>query len=311
MGDREYKKSLKPLLGAANNHLVLLFAINTMLFIIFNFLKIVFALSNSTAQLAEASFQDTILQWFVVSPQASQLLYKPWTLLSYMFSHYGFFSLAGNLLWLWAFGFILQDLAGNKKLIPIYLYGGFVGAIVFVLSASAIPFLHRDIAAMPNFIGASSAVMAIVVATTTLAPNYKLFANLNGGIPLWVLTLLYLLLDFSSIASSGGAFALAHLASAATGYLFIKQLHSGNDLSSWMHNFANWFNDLCNPEKKHKAPSDKIINFYKTQQPTFKKTPNITEKKLNEILDKISEVGYENLSEDDKDFLTRAGKSIN
>ena len=102
-----------------------------------------------------------------------------------------------NMLWLWAFGSILQDMAGNKKIIPIYLYGGLAGAVVFIATSYAIP----QLILYPFFEGASASVMAVAIATTTLAPDYRIFRMLNGGIPLWVLTILFVIIDFASIRS--------------------------------------------------------------------------------------------------------------
>jgi len=66
--------------------------------------------------------------------------------------------------------------------------------------------------------------MAIAVATTTLAPDYRLFPLINGGIPLWVLTMIFVAIDYASVAGSNGGYAIAHLAGAIMGFFFIYQL---------------------------------------------------------------------------------------
>jgi len=127
MGDRDYFEK-KPTLGQNNNSLIILFATNAFLFVILNFLKVTYLL-DGLGDAAESLFQKKILYWFTLSPYASELLSKPWSLLTYMFSNYSIMGFISNMLWLWAFGYVLQDLVGNKKLIPIYLYGGFFGGI--------------------------------------------------------------------------------------------------------------------------------------------------------------------------------------
>jgi membrane associated rhomboid family serine protease len=305
MGQRDYFDK-KPTLGQNNNALVTLFAINAFIFITLNFLKIVYSLDYGAA--AESMFQQRILHWFTLSPQAHELLGKPWTTLTYMFSHYSTIGFISNMLWLWAFGYVLQDLVGNRKLIPIYLYGGFVGGLFFVLSASYIPFIHNNIDKNYLFEGCNAAVVAVAIATTTLSPKYKMFQHIGSGFSLWILTLFFVAVDISFVAFSSPAIAIAHLAAAIIGFVFIKQLQNGNDWSSWMNNLVYWVDDLFNPEKKQQRTKQVDRVFYKTKAPIYAKTANITEKRVDEILDKINKQGYTKLSQEEKDFLERASK---
>ena len=144
------------------------------------------------------------------------------------------------MLWLWAFGSILQDMAGNKKIIPIYLYGGVAGAIVFIATNYAIPQL-RTVIDSSYFEGANASIMAVAIATTALAPDYRIFRMLNGGIPIWVLTILFVVIDFAGIGTGAPAFHLAHLAGGLAGFFFIVSLRRGHDGGAWMIKFYNWF----------------------------------------------------------------------
>ncbi len=113
-------------------------------------------------------------------------------------------------------------------------------------------------------------------------------------------------IDFGSMAGSGGSFAFAHLAGAVIGFIFTKQLNKGNDWSSWIYRFIDWVNDLFNPEKKYKQNKQPL--FYKADKQPFEKKPNLTQQKLDLILDKINQEGYEMLSDEEKEFLKRASK---
>ncbi len=250
-----------------------------------------------------------MLSWFVLPAQVDKLLTRPWTVFSYMFTHESIWSLIGTLLWLWGFGFILQDLTGNKKIIPIYLYGGFAGAVFFIATIYTFPVLRANIGNIYPMVGAGSAVMAIALATTTLAPGYRLLPMINGGIPLWVLTLIFVAFDYATIASSNAGTAVAHLAGAATGFVFIKQMQIGSDWSNWMNNSFEWVNNLFNPEKKYKKKPVKQQIFYKTSKKPFEKIASrFSQQRLDEILDKINEDGYGSLSNDEKDYLKKASK---
>lgn len=296
----------RPLLGDTDNNLVIVIALNAFLFVILNFLRLFFAVSYDTQVIAEEQFQKQILHWFVLHANTSSFWHKPWTVLLYMFTNYSTWMLLSNVLWIWAFGYILQDLSGNRKLLPLYLYGGFFGALVYLLSANTLPYLQTTVTNGGFMIGGGAAVMAIAVATTTLAPDYRIFPLISGGIPLWVLTVVFVAIDFGSMAGTTGSTAFAHLAGALVGFLYIKQLNKGKDLGSWMYQLTEWVNNLFNPEKKYK--SSKQQHFYKVEKQPFEIKPNLTQQKLDAILDKINQKGYDLLTADEKDFLKRASK---
>jgi len=296
----------RPLLGDTDNNLVIVIALNAFLFVILNFLRLFFAVSYDTQVIAEEQFQKQILHWFVLHANTSSFWHKPWTVLLYMFTNYSTWMLLSNVLWIWAFGYILQDLSGNRKLLPLYLYGGFFGALVYLLSANTLPYLQTTVTNGGFMIGGGAAVMAIAVATTTLAPDYRIFPLIGGGIPLWVLTVIFVAIDFGSMAGTTGSTAFAHLAGALVGFLYIKQLNKGKDLGNWMYQLTEWVNNLFNPEKKYK--SSKQQHFYKVEKQPFEIKPNLTQQKLDAILDKINQKGYDLLTADEKDFLKRASK---
>jgi membrane associated rhomboid family serine protease len=289
------------LLGQDNNALTWLIIINSIVFVVLLFIKLIYQVSSDNGLI---SFQTQIADWFALPASGSKLLVRPWTIISYMFSHDNLWYLISSLLWLWCFGYILQELAGNNKLFPIYLYGGLVGGIIFIASANLLPFLRTDVQFL-SVTGAAPAVFAIAVATTALAPDYRLFPQLNGGIPLWVLTIVYVAIDFATIGSENGAITISHIAAGGAGFLFVKQLKKGNDLGLWMNNFANWINDLFNPEKKFKTNQ----LYYKPTRKPYQKTLQVTQQRLDEILDKINQQGYQLLTEDEKEFLKKASNT--
>jgi membrane associated rhomboid family serine protease len=259
------------------------------------------------ASLQQAFYID-IYNWFRLPADLNSLVYRPWTVITYMFLHDGVWHLLGNVLWLWAFGYIFQDLTGNNKLIPLFLYGGFAGAIVFLVTYNLIPRLPIG----ATLEGASAGVMAVAIATTVLAPTYRILPMLNGGIPLWVLTIIFVIIDFASIPVSNTGGHIAHLAGAAIGFVFVKQSQKGIDWSTWINNFFNWVNNLFNPGKKEWKKTARQSFYYKTEgtQP-FKKIPNITQKRVDDILDKINQRGYRSLTDEEKEILKRASEADN
>jgi membrane associated rhomboid family serine protease len=296
------------LLGQDNNALTWLLIINAVIFVTVNFIKIVYYLSYETPMEASQNFNLQILSWFSLPANVQTLIARPWTIITYMFSHEGVWQLIGTLLWLWAFGYILQDLTGNSKLIPVYLYGGFAAGIFFILGSNLIPEYKSLVNSTSPLLGGEAAVFAVAIAATTIAPKYKLFPMINGGIPLWVLTLLFVAIDYTSIANSSAIYAMTHIASGITGFLFGHQLLRGRDWSAWMVNFMNWLNDLFNPEKKYKQKQVIQQGYNKTSRKPYEKTPRITQQKIDEILDKINQQGYPSLTDEERDILKKASQ---
>ncbi len=302
MSSQSYSSPRKILLGQDNNALVILFAINALVFVLINFVKIVYYLSDIPIEF----FYKQILDWFTMPASAPALFVRPWTIITYMFTHYSIWHLISTCAWLWAFGFVLQDLAGNNKLIPIYLYGGFAGAFVFVLLNNIFPAMERNILTTPPLMGGGAAVMAVAIATTTLSPLYRIFPLVNGGIPLWVLTLIFVAIDFASLANGNGGVTAAHLAGGVIGFFFVKALQKGTDWGAWMINFVQWLDDLFSPEKKHQQKKSSEKHFYQNSRKPYEKMANITQQRLDEILDKINLQGYSFLTDEEKAFLLKA-----
>lgn len=299
MATQDTKKQ-KTLLGQANNGLVLLFAANMILFVVMHMLSIIYQLSDIPLE----QFYSQVLNHFVLPASASAFAAEPWTLFTHMFTHYGFWHLLSSMVWLWFFGYLMQDMIGNNKLIPVYLYGGITAAVVYLLATNLVP----AASAAENMLGAGAPVMAIAIAITMLTPDYRYFPMINGGIPLWVITVIYVLIDFSTMGKGNTALAAAHITAAVTGFLFARQLRRGHDWSAWMNRLVDWLNDLFNPEKKFSGRSQKEKLYYQAGRKPFEKTPNITQQKLDAILEKIHRHGYDHLTAEEKEFLERASK---
>ena len=132
---------------------------------------------------------------------------------------------------------------------------------------------------------------------------------ISGGIPIWILTLVFLLLNFSGVPNGEMATYCAYGAGALMGFLFIDQLRRGRDGSLWINHFFDWFGNLLIPIKKvlSKNKKDEFHYHVGGTQP-FRKIPNITQKRIDEILDKINQQGYRFLTTEEKDILKRAAE---
>ena len=294
-------------IGQDGNALTMLLAINLIVFVLLAFVKVVYYFSYSEQGLER--FYNNFFTWLTLPAHSEKFLDRPWTLVTHMFVHdtSSIWHILGNMIWLWAFGYILQDLTGNRKVVPLFLYGALAGALAYVLAFNFIPPLKENLSIAQGF-GASAGVMAIAAGVTTLAPNYRIFTQLNGGIPIWIITILYLVIDLATIPTSNPGGHIAHLGGALMGFIFMLMWRRGTDWGLWMHKVYDWSNNLFNPDRPSKGRTVKSQLFYKPTVPPYSKSSNITQQKIDGILDKINQKGYNSLSEDEKEVLRRAAR---
>ena len=301
----DYKiKKQRFTLGNPDNALMWLFAFNVVFFLILQTIRVAINVNDHS----DAVFNSQVTGWVQLPANLVSLSKKPWTVISFMFSDADLMRAFSNMLWLWAFGSVLQNLTGNRKIIPVYLYGGLAGAVFFITAVYLIP-TNKAIIDSLGLLGANTSVMAVAVAATAIAPSYRLFSHIRGGIPIWILTLVYIAVDLAAVARGPAALPIAHIGGAAAGFVFVSMLKKNIDGSEWMNNFYNWFINLFNPNKKVQQNSIKERDFYNTgTRSPYQKTSNVTEQRVDEILDKISQKGYNALSKEEKDILKRASE---
>src|ERR1700712_2166554 len=135
------EKTSRVLLGQSNNSLVMLFAINALAFVLLKFVFVIYQMSDLNLE----AYYKNIFNWFILPADISKLGTRPWTLITHMFVHDDVWAALPAMFWLGVFGYVLQDLTGNKRLIPIYIYGGLAGAFVYVVTYNLVPRLQPDL----------------------------------------------------------------------------------------------------------------------------------------------------------------------
>jgi len=223
-----------------------------------------------------------------------KLLHRAWTPLTYMFVHAGVFHILFNMLWLYWMGQIFEEYLGNKRTIGVYILGGLTGAFFFVASYNLLPMFtqHPEIVALSSDVGASAAIMAIIIATATLLPDYTLYMMFIGPVKLKWLALFFVIVDFLGITGLNAGGEISHLGGALFGFIYIKQLQRGNDMAAFIGALFK-----KRPKLKVAAKSNLKNASNKPRQ-----------EDVDRILDKISQTGYESLSKQEKEILFRASK---
>lgn len=246
---------------------------------------------------------DVIMRWFELPKSFSNFITQPWSLITYSFFHGGFTHLFWNMILLFFVGKFFLTIHSTRQFISIYFLGAMAGGLLYLLSYNIFPVFT---AVNSSLIGASAAVMAVMIYVCTYMPNMevRLFFILN--VKLWYIGAALVLIDLVSLPFSNSGGHLAHLGGALLGFVYAKRMLQGDDIGRGFNGIIDSVTGLFN--RKKKAPMKTV---YRDKKNTAKSNGTLRsdhQKKIDAILDKISKSGYESLSKEEKDYLFTAGK---
>lgn len=234
------------------------------------------------------NFADWISRQLSLPANLETLAFKPWTIISYMFLQRDLFHILFNLLWLYWLGMIFLDFLNKRQFIFTYLAGGIAGALLYLLVYNTLP-AFSGLAQNSILLGSSASVMAVVIATATLVPDFTIRLLLFGTVRLKYLAIAYFVLDLIGMGGGNPGGSIAHIGGAILGFIFIKQLNSGRDLSKML--------------KKRSR-----LKVVQNQSKTKTETIHTDQETIDKILDKISKSGYDSLNKSEKEALFKASK---
>lgn len=278
-------KDLKFKIFQSGNPLYLYMGLNVIIFLITAIIGVFLFLGKTDVMMGE-----WVRDYFGFPAQLSALPTRFYTVLTYMFFHDGFLHLLFNMLGLFWFGNIFMNFLKSRQFHFVYLVGGLVGALIYILGLNVIPAFSEGLIGR-TVIGSSAAVMAIIVAIATLVPNYSIMMLFFGEVKIKWVAMAYFLISFLGLSSANAGGNLAHIGGAILGFIFIKSLQKGNDWSAIF-------------ERK---PKLKVV---RNEKPTPKKPVfnDVSQQEIDAILDKISSSGYDKLSATEKEKLFKASK---
>lgn len=269
---------------------------------------VVFIVANAILGLAGIPIDRYSVDILAIPSDTSKLLTRPWTLFTYMFFHQGFRHILFNMLILLFTGRIFMDFLGDKRLLPVYFYGGLAGGILFVILYNISPVIEAG----APMIGASAGVMAVLVAVATKVPNLTVRLFFLFEVKLWIVAAVLVLLDFAQMNSSNTGGHIAHIGGAIIGYLYIRQLDRGVDWSNGFWNISRRIGGIFERKPKlrtvHRTSKRSKSSSTSTSRPMSSSNLTSDQKRMDEILDKIKENGYDKLSKEEKDFLFQFSK---
>lgn len=245
-----------------------------------------------------------ILSYLAVPSNPGECIKHFWTPITYMFVHEGFLHILFNLLWLYWFGRIFLQYFTGRTLGSLYILGGLAGALLYLIAFNTIPY-YIDMG--HNWmIGASAAVMAIVMAAAFYKPDVRLNLFLLGRIKIIYIALFAFILDFLSldnVSNPGGH--IAHIGGAIAGYIFATQYKKGKDITLWI---SKSIDKLANLFKKRKSPKMKVSYRRSESDSDYNYRKHEEQKEIDAILDKLKQSGYNGLTKEEKRKLFNASK---
>ena len=259
---------------------------------------------------SQSFFQDSV-RYLYLSDDLLWDLKHPWVIITTMFTHVGFVHILFNMLVLYWFGRIAGDLLGDHRMLPLYIYSGLAGGLIYLITAPLVnkAGVHTDLH------GASAAVLGIVAAAGLTAPNYQIRLLLIGDVRLKYIVLTLILLSFIGIGNmenTGGN--LAHLGGAAFGFFYVHMLRQGYDLTAGFRRLISFFKKpkvIVSKPAKRKVPMEvRHRATIRQGQTTRSDAPQLVgdQEKLDNILEKIKRSGINSLNEEEKKFLDDASQ---
>ncbi|MGF1670296.1 MAG: rhomboid family intramembrane serine protease [Balneolaceae bacterium] len=228
----------------------------------------------------------TIIESLAFNPDWTVAFTQPWRFVTYMFLHGSGFHLLFNMLWLWWMGRSVETTLGPRTFLVLYFGSGIGGAALnvifsFLLGSSLV-------------IGASGAVFGIMVSFAYLFPRTPIMLIFFPPIEARFVVAGLIALDLLFIGSGDNIARAVHLGGAGVGYLLIDYHYKGFDLSLLVRKIENLWQKPAPKRKRNK-------NMYSVSD--VKIVDETEESELDKILEKISEKGYDGLTDEEKKKL--------
>jgi membrane associated rhomboid family serine protease len=158
--------------------------INVAIFVVFGVWFVILRLFTPGVSLTSLRglFNDTVLKYLMVPSLPRELLFRPWSIFTYMFTHYNLLHILFNMLMLYWFGRIFMQYLTGKQLVSTYIIGGLSGAVLYIFFINVFPGLQVYLGG--SMLGASASIMAIVIAISLYVPNYMIYMLFIGQVKL-------------------------------------------------------------------------------------------------------------------------------
>ena len=277
-----------------DNSLNQIIFLNVIVFLFLLILNVILTLSRNREIYTE------ILSWLELPANLSVFITRPWTIFTYFILHEDPFHILFNLMVMYWFGQIIGDLIGSKRITSLYVLGGLLGGVLYMLAYNTIPYFSSQVS-NSVLLGASAGVYAIVTAAATLVPEYTMNLLFFGSVRIKYIALFYLIISVAQTTSTNAGGNIAHLGGALIGFIFVRQLKKGVDIGKPINTTFGFL------ETAFKRDQQLKVTFKNPVKTKVTGTPS--QEDIDRILDKISQTGYESLTKDEKQKLFHASQT--
>lgn len=243
---------------------------------------------------------------FALSPAGIRAGYY-FQIVSAMFMHYDFFHLFFNMFSLYIFGMLASPILGARRFLILYFVSGVVGNVLWLTSV-------WNSAAPTTLLGASGAVMGVIIASAMLMPNVDMFILfIPFPVKLRTMAVVFILIElFSQLTGRGGGIAyLAHIGGFIGGYLvmrlFFRRFIRWDPLGFLGGSRADGAGSYT---RRPPPPGWTVRGDDRYAPPPPPPSGRVTQQELDMLLDKISARGINSLSEDELTRLRQAREQM-
>jgi len=228
-----------------------------------------------------SSSQVDLARLFGLSPKTIwPMIWQPVT---YMFIHGGVFHVLINMFVLWMFGSEMESIWGKKEFLKYYFLTGIGSGLIWLLFNIPQPY--------SVLIGASGAVYGILLAYGMMFPNRTVYLYFLVPIKVkWFVIFLGVIAFISSFNSYSNISHITHLSGMMIGYIYIRYYRRWKDLKFSVY---KQFEEFRISHRTQKNKQKMKLQY-----------------KVDHLLDKINQVGFDNLTEDEKTFLYKSSKDF-
>jgi len=269
---------------------------NAIVFVIMILLKIISELFLASG------LHNTIGELLSMPGTFEGLLYRPWSIVTALFTHFELGHFFWNMLMFYFTSKLFVQFFGNTRLLSTYIFGGIFGGLIHILSYLIFPYFANQVPA--SIVGASAAVSAIVGALVFYKPELKVKLFFTIEVPFWVLGLLFIAGDLINLTAEDGVAHFAHLGGVAFGIISVLK---ANQHSNFMNKLDKLISTKFTFKKQPKMKVYRNSDAKKMTDEQYNSNKAGKQQQMDAILDKISAHGYERLSQREKDFLFKFG----
>lgn len=266
------------------------------------------------------SSYDLTTQWLALPSNLNELALRPWSLLTYMFSHADLsqnpLHIVFNMLWLWWFGQFFVRRHTSLQFVSFYLTSGIVAGLFFVVCYNLFPYFALD-RFRSYVIGASGAIFALIAAVAIQQPDERIGLNLFVKVA-WVkmkwLCVAVLVINLMSVepgTNDGGL--VCHLGGLLFGILYGWMERRGKDITAWPLRLISGISKQMEQLRKPRMSAARggrrePIGADKKRDMDYNTERRKREEEIDQILEKISKNGYDGLTAEEKQALFDASK---